>query len=155
MLKIKILAVGNIKEDYLLNGINEYKKRLSRFASVEIQEVQEFNSFSKTSEEKIKEIECERLMANLEGYVICLDKGGCMLSSEELSQEIKDVQVKGFAKITFVIGGSFGLTKTLLNKANKIISFGKITYPHQLMRLVLMEQIYRAETIINNITYHK
>lgn len=155
MLRIKILAVGNIKENYIKEGIAEYQKRLSRFASVDIKEVSECASSSKISVEKIKEVESSRLLEFCDGFVVALDRSGEEVTSEAISDLLQESCGKYGGKITFIIGGSFGFTKDVLARADKIISFGKITYPHQLIRMILMEQIYRAETIINNITYHK
>lgn len=155
MQKINIVAVGNLKENYLKEAANEYKKRLSRFASVEVCEVSEYSGQSKISIDKIKELECEEIEKKLSGFVIAMDKTGALVSSEEVAGLISKIYSDGAKAITFVIGGSNGLTERLLKKADKIISFGKVTYPHQLMRVILLEQIYRAETIINNISYHK
>jgi len=155
MHKINIVAVGNLKEKYLKEASGEYLKRLGRFASVEIHEVPEFLTSSKTSINQTKEAECTELAKKLNGYVVAMDKSGEMLSSEELAKFLEKTYLDGARSISFVIGGSNGLTDDFLKKANKVISFGKITYPHQLMRVVLLEQIYRAETIINNISYHK
>lgn len=155
MLKIKLLVVGTIKEKYFVDAINEYKKRLSRFVDVEIQEVAECGKLSKTSIEEIKRVEGVEILKNLNGFVVALDKGGVQLDSEGFAKLISDASVQGSSKITFIIGGSHGLDNEVLNKVNKKLSFGKVTYPHQLMRVILLEQIYRAETILNNITYHK
>ena len=155
MHKINIVAVGNLKEKYWTDAVSEYKKRLSRFADVEIKEVPEFSGNSKTSLEKIKEAECAEVLKKLSGFVVAMDKDGEQLTSENFSKLIDETYAKGVKNITFVIGGSNGLTKEVIQKANKTLSFGKITFPHQLMRVVLLEQIYRAETILNNIAYHK
>lgn len=155
MQKINIVAIGNLKEKYWVDAVAEYSKRLSRFAKVEIIEVSEFSSNSMVSVEQIKSVECERLEKCLSGFVVMMDKTGKMVSSEEFSQLLKRTFSSGPKSITFVIGGSNGLTKEFLKKANEVISFGGITFPHQLMRVVLLEQIYRAETILNNISYHK
>ena len=155
MQRINILAVGTLKEKYLKDATAEYLKRLSRFASVEVKEVPEYAGTSRISVEQVKEVECGELEKKLSGYVVAMDKGGEMLSSEEFAKVISKIGVDGAKALTFVIGGSNGLTQKFLSKANKIISFGKITYPHQLMRVVLLEQLYRAETILNNVSYHK
>lgn len=155
MQKINIIVVGQLKENYLKEAEKEYLKRLSRFAQVEIKEVNEFSQNSKTSIEQIKVSESAEIIKNFSGYVVSMDKSGEMLSSEDLARLIEKSFLDGVKSLTFIIGGSHGLTKELLKKSNKVVSFGKITYPHQLMRVLLLEQIYRAETIINNITYHK
>lgn len=155
MHKINIVAVGNLKEKYWIDATSEYLKRLTRFANVDVKEVAEFIGTSKTSIEQIKTAECEKLSEKIDGYVIAMDKGGSEISSEQLAELINKAFLSGNKSISFIIGGSHGLTEKIKKNANKIISFGKITYPHQLMRVVLLEQIYRAETILNNISYHK
>lgn len=155
MQKINIVCVGNIKEKYFIDAISEYTKRISRFASISIIEVEECLSSSKTSIEQIKITECERLKKHLEGYCVAMDKGGRELDSEGLATLIDSKFAAGAKVITFIIGGSNGLTKEFVSGCDMVLSFGKITYPHQLMRVVLTEQIYRAETILNHITYHK
>ena len=155
MHKINIVVVGQLKEKYLKEAESEYLKRLGRFAQVEIREVNEFLPNSKTNVEQIQEMECVELEKKLSGFIVAMDKSGDMISSEELSKLVSKSFTDGAKTLTFVIGGSNGLTKEFLKKSNKVVSFGKITYPHQLMRVLLLEQIYRAETIINNITYHK
>lgn len=155
MLKIKLVVVGSIKEKYFIDAINEYKKRLSRFVELEIKEVSEAGKLSKTSIQEIKKIEGEEILKNLSGFVVALDKDGEQISSEGLASLFESCASRGDSKITLIIGGSHGICEKLLSMANKKISFGRVTYPHQLMRVILMEQIYRAETIINNITYHK
>ena len=155
MHKINIVAVGNLKEKYLKEATSEYLKRLSRFASVDVVEVPEFSAGSRTSISQTKDIECAELEKKLSGYVVAMDKSGELLSSEEFAKFLEKTYADGARSLSLVIGGSNGLTDEFLKKANKVISFGKITFPHQLMRVVLLEQIYRAETIINNISYHK
>lgn len=155
MLKIKLVVVGSIKEKYFVDAINEYKKRLTRFVDLEIQEIAEGGKSSKLSIEEVKRIEGEDILKSASGYIVALDKGGEQLDSEGIASLFDNLSTRGVSKITLIIGGSYGLDKEVLNKANKKLSFGKITYPHQLMRVVLLEQIYRAETILNNITYHK
>lgn len=155
MHKINIVAVGNLKESYWADAIKEYQKRLGRFANVEVKECPEFSGTSKSSVEHIKSVECESVLKNMSGYVVAMDKSGEILTSEDFAR-LMDLSFAGGAKnLTFVIGGSNGLTKEVLEKSNKVVSFGKVTFPHQLMRVMLFEQIYRAETILNNISYHK
>jgi 23S rRNA (pseudouridine1915-N3)-methyltransferase len=155
MQKIKIVAVGNIKEKYFSEAIVEYKKRLSRFCDFEIVEVLEYNKSEKISEQIIKEKEGEFILKNLTGYVIALDLGGKEVSSEDMATLIKSRSIESDSRITFVIGGSFGLSKDVLERADAKIRFGKITFPHQLIRVVLSEQVYRSFTILNNVKYHK
>lgn len=155
MQKINVVVVGNLKEKYWKEACDEYLKRLSRFAKVEIKEVQEFYTSSKLSTEQIKERECSELKKVLGGYVVALDRQGKLCSSEEFSRDIDKAFARGVGSIDFVIGGSHGFTQEFLNGVNSVVSFGQVTYPHQLMRVVLLEQLYRAETILNNIAYHK
>ena len=155
MHKINIVSVGNLKEKYLKDATEEYLKRLSRFADVEVREVLEFSGNSKSSIEQIKNFECEEVKKKVTGVVIAMDKSGKQITSEEFAKLIDNTFAGGAKAISFVIGGSNGLTQEFINNANHVISFGKITFPHQLMRVVLLEQIYRAETILNNISYHK
>ena len=155
MHKINLVVVGGLKEKYFKDAESEYLKRLGRFAQVEIKEVNEFLSNSKISVEQIKRTECEELLKKTSGFVVAMDKSGEVVSSEQLSKLVSKTFTDGAKALTFVIGGSNGLTKEFLGRADKVVSFGKITYPHQLMRIILLEQIYRAETILNNVTYHK
>lgn len=155
MLKIKLVVVGGIKEKYFTEAIAEYRKRLSRFVDLEIQELQEGSKQSKNNAEEIKKFESDLILKSLAGYIIVLDRQGVMVTSEDVAELLDAAPVQGNSKITFVIGGSHGVDERVLKAAHKKISFGKITYPHQLMRVILLEQIYRAETILNNITYHK
>ena len=153
MLKINIIAVGSIKEKFFTDAINEYKKRLSRFCKFSIIEVDE-KAQEKSIETKIKQ-ESQSLINVLKGYIILLDREGKEISSEGLAETLKDCANQSVAEISFIIGGSNGVSEELKRKANKIVSFGKVTYPHQLFRVVLTEQIYRALTINNNMPYHK
>lgn len=152
MLKINILAVGSVKETYLKQAIEEYKKRLSRFCSINVIEV---NEQSNLTEEKKIEAECALLQAKFRGYVILLDIRGEQVSSEQMGGLINDLKNKGEGEITFVIGGSNGVNPELRRRADKMISFGQITLPHQLFRVVLLEQIYRGFTISAGMPYHK
>jgi len=153
MLKINIVCVGSIKEKYFIEAITEYKKRLSRFCSLSIIEVQE-EAQEKSIIKKIEK-ESENLLKACKGAIFLLDRQGKMLSSEELSQSIDSTTSLGVSEISFVIGGSNGVSDNLKRKAKQTISFGKITFPHQLFRVVLLEQIYRAFSILNNSPYHK
>lgn len=153
MIKVNIIAVGSIKENFYTEAISEYSKRMSRYAQVNIIEVQE-DAQEKSISKKIDK-ESEKLDKALKGYVILLDRQGELLSSEKLAETLDKCQTDGVSEISFVIGGSNGVSEALKQKSNKVISFGKITFPHQLFRVVLMEQIYRAFTINNNLPYHK
>lgn len=155
MQRINIIVVGSLKEKYWKDACEEYLKRLSRFAKVEVKEVQEFYSSSKLTPEQIKQKECAEIKKNLSGYVVALDRRGKLCSSEEFACDMANAFTRGAGLIDFVIGGSHGFTKEFIDGVNCTISFGKVTYPHQLMRVILLEQIYRAETILNNIVYHK
>ena len=157
-MKFKIVAVGKIKEQYLRDAIAEYAKRISRFGTVEIVEIDEFLSTKSAPSVKelelIKREEGQAILQTLSGYVIVMDIGGKQLSSEEFSAHITE-QKQFNSTFTFVIGGSNGLSDEVKARANLRCSFGKITLPHQLFRVVLLEQIYRACCIERNIAYHK
>lgn len=156
-MKIKIVAVGKIKESFFRDAVAEYVKRLSRFATVEIVEVAEctFNGEPNDKQiDKIVETEGNAILQKLEGFVVAMDINGKQLDSVELSNLIKNNKQTNSA-FTFVIGGSHGLSQAVKSKANARCSFGKITLPHQLFRVVLCEQLYRACCIENNISYHK
>ena len=151
---IKIVCVGKIKEDYLTKGIEEYLKRCAPFKKIVICEVKETNTLD---EEKNKREEGKEILANIKDdeYVISLEINGVNLDSIALANFINDKFIYGYPDITFVIGGSIGLSDEVIKRANYHLSFGKNTYPHQLMRLILVEQIYRSLMIINNHKYHK
>ena len=152
-MKVNIVCVGKIKEKFFTDAILEYQKRLSRFCTFNIVEVDEASAV--TNLEKKSEIEGERLLAKCKGVIVALDGTGKMLSSPEIADFIKQKEISGSSEMSFVIGGSNGLSKQVLEKAALKLSFGKITFPHQLFRVVLAEQIYRAFTILNNMPYHK
>ena len=152
-MKVNIVCVGKIKEKFFTDAILEYQKRLSRFCTFNIVEVDEASAV--TNLEKKSEIEGERLLAKCKGVIVALDGAGKMLSSPEIADFIKQKEISGSSEMSFVIGGSNGLSKQVLEKAALKLSFGKITFPHQLFRVVLAEQICRAFTILNNMPYHK
>lgn len=159
-MKIDILAVGKIKEKYLTDGINEYKKRISRFADINIIEVDDEKASDKLSlaeEEKVKEKEGQKLLSKIpnSAYVVALDLKGKEKTSPEMAEFLNDITLMGKSHIIFVIGGSLGLHKNILQRADYKICFSKFTFPHQLMRLILIEQVYRWFKILNNETYHK
>ncbi|MBR7159406.1 MAG: 23S rRNA (pseudouridine(1915)-N(3))-methyltransferase RlmH [Clostridia bacterium] len=153
MLKVNIIAVGSIKEKYLSDAISEYLKRLSRFANVSIIEIEE-KSVSSDLRLK-KEQEGIAILKKARGYIIALDGGGVQLSSVDFSKKIEDIALSGVSEISFVIGGSNGHSEQVLKASNMQLSFGKMTYPHQLFRVMLLEQIYRAFTITAGTPYHK
>ncbi|MDS8576500.1 23S rRNA (pseudouridine(1915)-N(3))-methyltransferase RlmH [Streptococcus pneumoniae] len=159
-MKIKVVTVGKLKEKYLKDGIAEYSKRISRFAKFEMIELSDEKTPDKTSEsenQKILEIEGQRILSKIadRDFVIVLAIEGKTFFSEEFSKQLEETSIKGFSTLTFIIGGSLGLSSSVKNRANLSISFGRLTLPHQLMRLVLVEQIYRAFTIQQGFPYHK
>lgn len=159
-MNIKIICVGKLKEKFLKEGIGEFQKRLKTYANLEIVEVKDEACPENSSElemEKIKEVEGERILSKISkgSYVIALDIGGKSLTSEDFAKKIEDLSVEGISSIDFIIGGSLGLSESVKNKSDYKLSFSKFTFPHGLMRLILVEQVYRAFRIINNHPYHK
>ncbi|HGJ3717544.1 TPA: 23S rRNA (pseudouridine(1915)-N(3))-methyltransferase RlmH [Streptococcus pneumoniae] len=159
-MKIKVVTVGKLKEKYLKYGIAEYSKRISRFAKFEMIELSDEKTPDKASEsenQKILEIEGQRILSKIadRDFVIVLAIEGKTFFSEEFSKQLEETSIKGFSTLTFIIGGSLGLSSSVKNRANLSVSFGRLTLPHQLMRLVLVEQIYRAFTIQQGFPYHK
>lgn len=155
MVKIKLVAVGTIKEKFHKDTITEYVKRLSRFAKIEIIEVEETKIQNK-SEEQVKKEEGERLLKRVgsEDFVILLDLHGKFITSEEFADKINDLISKGVSPITFVIGGTLGLSDEVRKRANFALAISKMTFTHQMCRGILFEQIYRAFKIINHEEYH-
>ena len=151
---IKILCVGKLKEDYLIQGIKEYTKRIEAWDKVEIVELKEYLS---SDINKVIETEGSYILdkINKNDFVITLEIEGKSISSEALAQKIDELYTYGNTHLVFVIGGSWGLSKEVKQRSNLALSFSKFTFPHQLMRLILVEQIYRAYTIINHKEYHK
>lgn len=159
-MKIKIVTVGKLKEKYLKDGIAEYSKRISRFAKLEMIELADEKTPDKASEienQKILETEGTRILSKVgeRDFVLVLAIEGKTFSSEEFSKQLEQASIKGYSTLTFIIGGSLGLAPSVKNRANLSVSFGRLTLPHQLMRLVLVEQIYRAFTIQQGSPYHK
>lgn len=159
-MKIKIICVGKLKEKYLKDGIEEYVKRISRFASMQIIELADEKIPDNASEsmcEKIKNDEGEKILSKIRSdeyiYTLCVE--GKQLDSEKFAKDISDIMLKGKSTITFIIGGSLGLSDKVKEISDFRLSFSKMTYPHQLMRLILTEQIYRAFKINANEQYHK
>lgn len=150
MKKITILCVGKIKEKYFTDAIAEYKKRLTRYADFNIVELPDGGD-----RPNAKQKESELLLEKMKGYNMLLDLKGKPISSEELSTTLSKAFTDGKTQVNLIIGGSHGVENTVLQKADMVINFGKITFPHQLMRVVLSEQIYRAMCIENNTPYHK
>ncbi len=159
-MKITIIGVGKIKEKYFTMAIQEYTKRLSRYCKLEIVELADEKTpdhASETVNEQIKAKEGDRILSAIkeDSYVIALAIEGKMLDSVELSEKIDKLGIQGTSHITFVIGGSLGLDKRVTDRADYLLSFSKMTFPHQMMRMVLLEQIYRSYRIMNHEPYHK
>lgn len=159
-MKITVITVGKIKEKYLKDAIAEYTKRLGKYCKLEIIEVADEktpDAASATVEEQIRAKEAERIMKYVkdDAYVLTLEIVGKQLTSEELADKIEKLGVQGTSHITFIIGGSIGLGKEVLSRSDYALSFSKMTFPHQLMRVILLEQIYRSYRIINGEPYHK
>lgn len=159
MIHINIISVGKLKEKYLKDAIEEYSKRLSKYCKLHLVELQDESLPGKINDSIAKDIkkkEGEKIIEAIkeQSYVICLELTGKEVSSEEFSEKIQSIATKGFSEITFIIGGTLGLDKAVLNKANELICFSKMTFPHQLIRVFLLEQIFRGFKIANNETYH-
>lgn len=159
-MKITVITVGKIKEKYLKDAIAEYTKRLNKYCKLEIVEVADEktpDNASEVVENAIRSKEAERILKYVkdEAYVITLEINGKQLTSEELADKIEKLGVQGTSHIIFIIGGSIGLGEEVLQKSNYALSFSKMTFPHQLMRVILLEQIYRSYRIISGEPYHK
>ena len=159
-MNITILCVGKIKEQYLVKGIQEYSKRLSKYTklnTIEIPDEKAPDNLSEKDIENIKDKEGSKLLSKLpkDSFVVSLAINGKMFSSEELAKKIENIRTYSSSHIVFVIGGSNGLSEEMLKRSDLLISFSKMTFPHQLMRMILLEQIYRSFRINNNEPYHK
>ena len=159
-MKITLITVGKIKEKYLKDAIAEYSKRLSRYCKLEIVEVADEktpDNASDTVEDAIRDKEGERILKYIkeDAYVITLEIAGKMLTSEEMAEKIEKLGVQGTSHIIFIIGGSIGLGREILKRSDYALSLSKMTFPHQLMRVILLEQIYRSYRIMNHEPYHK
>ena len=159
-MKITLVTVGKIKEKFFEDAIKEYSKRLSRYCKLEILQVADEKTpegASEAVELQIKEKEGQRILSLIrdDAYVIALAIEGKMLDSEELAERIEKLGVSGISQIVFVIGGSLGLSAQVMTRADYALSFSRMTFPHQLMRVVLLEQIYRGYRIMNHQPYHK
>ena len=159
-MKIKVICVGKLKEKYLVDGIKEYMKRISGYADIEMIEVNDERIPERASlaeETIVKAKEGRRILDKVkqDDFMILLDVQSQQLDSVGFAKEIEKCMINGKSTIDFVIGGSLGYGQEVLNRANMKISFSPMTFPHQLMRLILVEQIYRAFKIIRNETYHK
>lgn len=159
-MNITVISVGKIKEKYLKDAIDEYSKRLSRYCKLEMIEVGDEKTPDNASEKEelqIKDKEGEAILKHVKDtmYVVALDLKGKMLSSEELADFIKDLGVRGDSNLAFIIGGSLGLSQKVISRANYKLCFSKMTFPHQLMKVILLEQVYRGFRINSNEPYHK
>ncbi|CEG21213.1 Ribosomal RNA large subunit methyltransferase H [Planococcus massiliensis] len=159
-MNISIVSVGKLKEKYLKSGIEEYTKRLGSYAKVNEVEVADEKAPEQLSDadmEIVKKKEGERILAKIspDAYVIALAIDGKMKTSEQLAKDIESLMTYGRSKIVFVIGGSLGLHDEVLKRADEKLSFSKMTFPHQLMKLILVEQVYRAFRIMKGEPYHK
>ena len=159
-MKITIISVGKIKEKFFEDAIKEYSKRLSKYCKlnfIEVKDEKTKENASTTEEDLVKETEGKRILDKVSSSskVIALAIEGDEFDSVELAKEIESMRVTGTSDLTFVIGGSLGLHKSVLDRADLRLSFSKMTFPHQLMKVILLEQIYRSFRIINNEPYHK
>ncbi len=159
MLSINIICIGKIKEKFFKDSIDEYSKRLTKYCKLNILELPDEkipDKINSNIENEIKSKECNNIINHIkkDSYIICLDLNGKEFSSEEFSKNIENISMQS-SNITFIIGGSLGLNDKILNLANQKICFSKLTFPHQLIRVFLLEQIFRAFKISNNETYHR
>lgn len=161
MINIRIICMGKIKEKYLNEAIAEYSKRLSKFCKLEVIELSDEKLPTNPNPSlinEVKEKEAKLILNKLESfkstYTICLDELGKSLSSTEFAEKIDDIAINSSSSITFIIGGSLGLSNTVKSKADYILSFSKLTFPHQLFRVFLLEQLFRCFKILNNEQYH-
>lgn len=159
-MQITIISVGKLKEKYLKQGIAEFEKRLSAYCKLQLVEVSDEQAPETMSEkeiEQVKEKEGERILQKIKPghYVYALDLGGKQRTSEAFADELEKLSIHGKSQIAFVIGGSNGLSESVLKRADANISFSKMTFPHQLMKLILVEQVYRAFRIMKGEPYHK
>ena len=160
MLHINIICVGKLKEKYLQDALSEYSKRLSKYCNLNIIELPDEklpNNLNDSLINQIKQKESNNILSHIEkgSYVLALDLKGKQFSSEEFSKKITDISLNSFSSITFIIGGTLGLYEDVLKNSNELICFSKMTFPHQLIRIFLLEQIFRAFKISNNETYHR
>jgi 23S rRNA (pseudouridine1915-N3)-methyltransferase len=161
MINIQIICIGKIKEKSLVNLCDEYIKRISKYAKISITELSDEKvdkSLSEVEIQKIKTIECNKIIEKIQksnkSYVISLDLNGKTMTSPELANKISNIATYSSGSIIFVIGGSLGLTEELLNISDESISFSTLTFPHQLIRVFLLEQVFRSFKILNNEIYH-
>ena len=159
MLSINIVCIGKIKEKFFKDAISEYAKRLSKYCKLNILELPDEkipDKINSSIENEIKSKECDNIIKHIkkDSYIICLDLNGKEFSSEQLSKNIENISMQS-SQITFIIGGSLGLNEKILNLSNQKICFSKMTFPHQLIRVFLLEQLFRSFKISNGETYHR
>ncbi|MBQ7450563.1 23S rRNA (pseudouridine(1915)-N(3))-methyltransferase RlmH [bacterium] len=156
-MNIKIIAVGKIKEKYTKEWIKEFEKRLSAYCSFSVEEISAEPILDENSYEKYKITEGEKILSHIkqEAFVITLEIKGKTMSSENFAQKIKEISLNGINELIFVIGGANGLSQNVSDRADLKLSFSEMTFTHQMIRLILIEQIYRAFKIINRETYHR
>lgn len=160
MISVNIICVGNLKEKYLRDAVEEYRKRLSAFCKIQIIEIAEQRLSDKPSQSEINsalEKEAERIIQKIPkgSATVAMAIEGKQLSSENFSEKISEFALRGYSSISFIIGSSFGLSESIKTKANLLLSMSKMTFPHQLARVMTCEQIYRAFSILNHTKYHK
>lgn len=159
MININIICIGKLKEKYLKDAAMEYSKRLSKYCKLTFTELSDEklpNKINGSIINNIKNEECAKILNNIkkDSYIISLDLKGKEFTSEEFSKKINTIGVNGYSTITFIIGGTLGLTNEVLKRSNELICFSKMTFPHQLIRVFLLEQLFRGFKIANNETYH-
>lgn len=159
-MNINIIVVGKIKEKYMREGIQEFQKRLSRYCNLNIIEIDDEKApenLSNKDMERVKEKEGKKILSKIpqNTFIISLEIEGKQFSSEELSKRVENLMVSGVNDMTFIIGGSLGLSEEVKTRSNLKLSFSKMTFPHQLMRLILLEQVYRSFRIMKGEPYHK
>lgn len=159
MININIICVGKLKENYLKEAVDEYSKRLSKYCNLNIIEIPDEklpNKINNSIIEEIKNKEGNKILNAIkkDSYIIPLDLRGKQFTSEEFSEKLENIAVRGYSTITFIIGGTLGITEEISGKSNELICFSKMTFPHQLIRVFLLEQLFRAFKISNNETYH-
>ena len=155
-MRLELLFLGKTKEKYLATGIDDYAKRLSRYLKVEIKTLKERKAKKGVPENLLIEKESEKLMQNSQGsYLVCLDRTGKQMDSLELAKQMERWEMQGIKKISFAIGGHLGLSSAILYKADLVLSFSPMTFTHEISRLLLLEQLYRACTIKAGEKYHK
>ena len=156
---VKIITIGNIKENFIKDGINEFKKRIKPYANLEEIELKEtlITDESSSNIEKALDDEADKILSKISDrdYVIVLDINGKQYDSADFSKKLEELKINGYNDFAYVIGSSYGLSKKIKNRADLKLSFSKLTFPHQLMRLILFEQIYRWIKISKNEPYHK